>query len=73
MKCSLDVGAIEQFAQQHPHIAIIVNIELAHLQEKYSSIFTDLALSFEAVQRTAQVSLNYPVGVDGYFFYPFHL
>lgn len=66
VKCSLDVGAIEQFAQQHPHIAIIVNIELAHLQEKYSSIFADLALSFEAVQRTAQVSLNYPVGVDGY-------
>ncbi|MEG0604176.1 MAG: hypothetical protein RIQ74_359 [Pseudomonadota bacterium] len=66
VKCSLDGEAVEKFAQQHPHIAIIVNIELAHLQEKYPSIFADLALSHEAVQRTAQLSLKYPVGVDGY-------
>lgn len=59
VKCSLDADEIEKFAQRFPHIAIIVNIELAHLQEKYSSIFVDLALSYESVQQTAQVSLQH--------------
>ena len=66
VKCTMDVEAIEKFAQNHPHIAILVNIELAHLQEKYPSVFADLALSYESVQRTAQASLQHLAGMDDF-------
>jgi hypothetical protein len=42
-----------------------VNIELAHL-EKYPSVFADLALSYESVQRTAQQSLQQVVGREDF-------
>lgn len=66
VKCSLDIEGVEQFAQRYPHIAIIVNIELAHLQEKYPSVFTDLALSYETVQRTAEASLQHLAVMDDF-------
>lgn len=62
VKCSLDAERIEAFARQHPHIAIIVNIELAHLQEKYPSVFADFALSYASVQRSAVVCLQHSTG-----------
>ncbi|MDR7018031.1 hypothetical protein [Acinetobacter sp. 3657] len=70
VKCTLASDAVESFAKSHPHIAIIVNIELAHLQEKYASVFADLALSYESVQRTAQTSLQHVVGVDDFVSIP---
>ncbi|MGV0887407.1 hypothetical protein V6760_11100 [Acinetobacter venetianus] len=66
VKCSLERESIEDFAKSHPHIAIIVNIELADLQEHYPSVFADLALSYESVQRTAQNSLQGSGHVDDY-------
>lgn len=57
VRCTLDLTAVEAFVQTHPDIAVIVNIELAELQ-KYDSVFVDLALSYETVQRTAQISLQ---------------
>ncbi|WP_109441447.1 hypothetical protein [Acinetobacter haemolyticus] len=62
VKCSLDADRIEAFAKHHPHIAIIVNIELAHLQEKYPSVFADFALSYASVQRSAVASLQHSAG-----------
>ncbi|MCH7337837.1 hypothetical protein [Acinetobacter sp. NIPH 2699] len=66
VKCTLASEAVESFAKSHPHIAIIVNIELAHLQEKYTSVFADLALSYESVQHIAQSSLQDLAGVDDF-------
>ncbi len=62
VKCSLDADQIGTFARQHPHIAIIVNIELAHLQEKYPSVFADFALSYASVQRSAVACLQHSTG-----------
>ena len=66
VKCTLYTEKVEKFAQSYPHIATIVNIELAHLQEKYPSVFADLALSYESVQRTAQQSLQQVVGREDF-------
>ncbi|RZF51224.1 hypothetical protein EXE30_11660 [Acinetobacter halotolerans] len=66
VKCTLASEAVESFAKKHPHIAIIVNIELAHLQEKYASVFADLALSYESVQHIAQTSLQDLGGADDF-------